>query len=407
MDKHLYSGQKVHGEKVDDDTTIFYYADYTDPIVGDLKLYPVFENAYHVNFVVGNSYADLFECEQFVVTNELIHIKQELISPVDYSERIKYIISAATMIMPEESPIPETYIFTSQLEISEQEVYIRIFFTLDMITYIPEYTETASGKTAEAYDLKKITLNLNEMYYIRDLYEFYGGSTEGVEKFETPDMADYGNAIFADWYILNVDEYYSSDVAYLMGNYTTEDYSVYSLNLGEINRFVLRQNGAITNIIFYYTDGSMVTVEMDDHMAVYAKIYNTNDIAVARTAKNVAHFDIARVVDTDGNERGYINEDYFTLYTESAEKYSATGEEGYTRIQFTTVYNSAYTPVINLKTNDGYNLSKVSVYDNNDNYINNNYAIETVTPDFWTKTEGKHVDETSDNFTINIDRSSN
>ena len=404
MDKHLYSGQKVNGEKVDDDTTIFYYADYTDPIVGDLKLYPVFENAYHVNFVVGNSYADLFECEQFVVTNELIHIKQELISPVDYSERIKYIISAATMIMPEESPIPETYIFTSQLEISEQEVYIRIFFNLDMITYIPEYTETASGETAEAYDLKKITLNLNEMYYIRDLYEFYGGSTEGVEKFTTPDMADYGNATFADWYISNVDEYYSSDVAYLMGNYTTEDYSVYSLNLGEINRFVLRQNGAIINIIFYYTDGSMVTVEMDDHMAVYAKIYNTNDIAVARTAKNVAHFDIARVVDTDGNERGYINEDYFTLYTESAEKYSATGEEGYTRIQFTTVYNSAYTPVINLRTNDGYNLSKVSVYDNNDNYINNNYAIETVTPDFWTKTEGKHVDETSDNFTINIDR---
>ena len=72
-------------------------------------------------------------------------------------------------------------------------------------------------------------------------------------------MIGYGNATFADWYLSNIPEYYSSDEAYLMGNYATDTYSKYSLNLSEVSRLTLRQNEAKINILLYYLNGNIVT----------------------------------------------------------------------------------------------------------------------------------------------------
>ena len=394
VDRHLYNSNT-------EDSSIFAYDNgrYSESIVGNVRLYPVFIKAYHVNFVVGNSYEDLLETEEYVIAGERFYVKSHLTTPINYLRRVKYIVSSSHTIMPENGEAPDTYQFAMSLDIEGQEVYVRIFFNLDMTTYVPVYTQGADGEVATAEEIKTITLNLNEVYYISDLF---GEPEEGKDKFTNPDMAPYGNATFANWYLSNVTEYYSDDVAYLMGNYATDTYSEYSLNLSEISRLTLRQNGAKINILLYYLSGEVITVEMGDLMSVYAKIYNTNDLSIAHGASQYAHLNIARVVDAEGNEKGYINEDYFVL--NSATKLNATGEGGYTKIQYTTVYNSVYTPVVDLVTNDGYNLSKVDVYNNYDSFLNNSGTVASVTPNFWSKAEGTHADSTNANFVVNINR---
>lgn len=393
MDNHL-----VADNNNPEDTHIYKFGSYSDPVVGTVRLYPIFDTAYHVNFVVGKTFSELLESDQFVVPDEQILIKTPLTSPVDYSKRIKTIETGSTIIKSETASIPNSVLYDQTIEQTGQELYIRIYFNLEISTYIPVYNGTGASETASALELKTISLNLNQTYSISSLFE---EGDDDEEYFATPDMSDYGNATFAGWYISNITNYYSSDKAYMMGAYHDSGYSEYILKLSEISRFTLTQNGAKIDVTFNYHDGSMVKVTMGDQIAVYAKIYNTNEVAVATTASNYAYLTLARVTDEGGYEYGYINSDYFTFNTGTLSSYVSGC---YSRINYTTVYNSSYTPVINLVTNNGYNLSKVSVYNNYDNFINNNYAQATVTPDFWTKSEGECVDTSNSNFTLAITR---
>lgn len=311
----------------------------SDRLIDNMRLYPVFDIKYKVQFVSSTGEILDDEISQRVVDGEdiLILSKLQTVLDINVLRSVEYQLAVGTKVslMNGKTPVEKVTFSESQFKI-EDTYYVNIYVDINMI--IRAYTPTYSGSSVTATQHgEDIDIYQNNSYRLLSL--FYLTDEE---------LNAYGNGsnnpTFDGWYLsaLSYDKYYSSDEYQRIDITSAESINVVTERKNSKIVYYVEINGENDNRLEVKAqDGGLV-------VCVYAKLYVQTTITLG---DNDNSQDICKYAELSYNTE--LNQ-YYSIED------SVVYDNKIKTITYLTTYNSSYAPDITVTPIRGYQISTIT-----------------------------------------------
>ncbi|MGN0961055.1 MAG: hypothetical protein ACI4PF_02505, partial [Christensenellales bacterium] len=315
-------------------------------IINNVKLYPVFDIQYVVQFLSSTGVVLSNDITQYVITGETIKIKSSLERVLDTRivREAYYLNNVDTKISVWSPTQVETLEFDESLFKILNKYYVNIYIDVNISirAYIPDYSGSlpAISQYGEDFEIfQNYTYTLKEIFSLTDtqLKAFYG------------DGINYPS--FAGWYLGSyANSIYYSDIT--GSAYRIDESNVLNiLVMSEVNGtkttyYAIPNNNSENKIALEVQDGGLI-------VCLYAKLYTKTTVSLGQSS----NLDIIK----------FANIAYDTTDANIGVRYSinsvSTISEKIKSVTYVSCYYSPYAPIITVNPNYGYKISAIENID--------------------------------------------